>query len=63
MFRYLPNASKETYDNFEEYLRILNRLEYGSFSEFLGVDTWNIDEMEHIDLLELYRDVRFSPKI
>lgn len=59
--RYLPNASETTRKNFEDYLKILNRLEFGSFDEFVGIDDWNIEALEHIDLFELYQDVRNAP--
>lgn len=56
--RYIPNASEETEKNFEEYLKIVNRLEFGSFDEFKGIDSWDIEGLEHIDLFKLYEDVR-----
>lgn len=52
-----------TKKNFEDYLKVVNRLEFGSFDEFEGIDNWNIEELEHIDLFELYEDVRRSPRL
>uniref|UniRef100_A0A336LTZ8 CSON001499 protein n=1 Tax=Culicoides sonorensis TaxID=179676 RepID=A0A336LTZ8_CULSO len=58
--KYIPNASEITQQNFESYLTVLNRLEYGSFDEFVGIDDWDLTQLEHIDLLELYKDVAYQ---
>ena len=56
-YRYLPNASQKAIDYFEQYLKTLNRLEFGSFDEFVGIENWDISELEHINLRELYETV------
>ncbi|XP_063706306.1 pickpocket protein 19-like [Culicoides brevitarsis] len=58
--KYIPNATENVVKQFESYLKTINRLEYGSFDEFQDIDTWDIDALEHIDLLELYRDVAYT---
>lgn len=59
--RHLPNnASAETVAHFYSYLKTLSTFEYGSFTEFGDIQEWNITELDHIDLLELYEDVAFT---
>lgn len=60
--KYIPNASTQTVEHFYSFLKVLSTLEYGSFDEFVGIQEWDITELEHIDLLQLYQDVSFTCK-
>lgn len=58
--RYLPNASETTREQFTKYLTTLNKLEFGSFDEFIGIQDWNIVDMNRIDLYKVYQDVTYT---
>lgn len=56
----LQNASAVTKKHFRAFLHTLNTLEYGSFDEFVGIKDWNVTEMNHINLLEMYEKITFT---
>lgn len=58
--KHIPNASNQSVEHFYEFLKVLSTLEYGSFDEFVGIQEWDLSELENVDLLQLYEDVAFT---
>lgn len=57
--RFLPNGTNDSRIKLEKFIVGLNHFEFGSFNEFESLVNESLDELDHINITELYIEVNF----
>lgn len=58
-YRFLPNGTNELKLKLEKFIHCLNNLEFGAFGEFDVIVNETLDELDHINITDLYQEVQF----